>query len=158
MKPTIRVRWTKLPVDKIVEQVTRIELESLVALKGPIQQVIQRNVGTQYFTLADLKRMGHPYKVGGDGRPGGLPSGVINRQSGGFYESLIIRGPLLLGRDRVAITVYSRGDKVLGDWLLTGTGRMKGRPWTSHLRTEIFKVVSPVIAAMEKRIRLRVKV
>ncbi len=141
-----------------MQQVTRLEMEALARLKEPIREVLERNVGTQYFSLTDLRKIGHPYKVNGPGRPGGLPAGVINRQSGGFFESLVLRGPLLLGKDRISITVYSRGEKALGNWLLSGTDRMKGRPWTKHLRTEIFKVTAPAIAALERRIRLRVKV
>lgn len=158
MGVTGKVRWTKLPIEQILQQVAAMELETLTALKAPIKQVIERNVGTQYYSLLALKSMGHPYKVGGPGRPGGVPAGVINRQRGDFYRSIVLRGPLKLSRDRLAITVYSRGEKELGDWLLGGTGRMRGRPWTSHLRTEIFQVAVPAIAALQRRLRLRVKV
>ena len=120
--------------------------------------VIDRNIGTQYFSLEALKQLRHPYRIGGGGRPGGLPAGVVNRQSGNFHKSIIIRGPLLLGKDRVAITVFSRGDKIKGDWLLEGTSRMMGRPWTSHLRTEIYKIAIPIINKTMKSMRLRVKV
>jgi hypothetical protein len=133
-------------------------METLAQLKEPIQEVLNRNIGTQYFTLSDLRQMGHPYKIGGSGRPGGLPIGIINRQSGEFYHSLIIRGPLAISRNRVSITVYSRGEKPLGNWLLSGTNKMQSRPWTKHLRTEIFKIIAPAISSLEKRIRLRVKV
>jgi hypothetical protein len=141
-----------------MEQVTAIELGALMKLKEPIREIIDRNVGTQYYSLANLRLMDHPYKVRGSGRPGGLPAGVVNRQSGVFSRSLRIRGPLLLGRDRISITVFSRGEKPLGNWLLTGTGRMRGRPWTSQLRTEIYKIMAPIIATLGKRMRLRVKV
>lgn len=158
---TGKVRWTKLPIDQILQQITALEMETLSSLKGPIKDVIERNIGTQYFSLAELKAMHHPYRIGGPGRPGGIPAGVVNLQSGDFYSSIVLRGPLKLGQDQVAITVYSRGEKELGGWLLNGThGKhpMQGRPWTNHLRTEIFKVAAPAIAALEKRLRLRVKV
>jgi hypothetical protein len=158
MQPTIHVRWTKLPVERIIQQVTMLEMETLAQLKKPIQEVLDRNVGTQYFSLADLRKLGHPYRIGGSARPGGIPTGVINRQSGEFHRSLVIRGPLILGRDRVSITVYSRGEKSLGGWLLSGTDKMRGRPWTKHLRTEIYKIVVPALLKLERRIRLRIKV
>ena len=147
-----------MPINKIMQQVIALEMETLARLKGPIQEVLVRNVGTQYFSLANLKQIGHPYRIGGPGRPGGLPAGVVNRQSGEFFQSLIIRGPIPLSGDRIALMVYSRGEKPLGNWLLSGTNRMKGRPWTKHLRTEILKVTAPIIAGMGKRLRLRVKV
>ena len=65
---------------------------------------------------------------------------------------------MVISRDRIAITVYSSGEKGLGEWLLSGTSKMKGRPWVSHLRTEIYKITAPAITAMGKRLRLRVKV
>lgn len=155
--PTIRVKWTRLNTAKILQEIRAVELTTLAQLKGPIKEVIDRNIGTQYFSLNDLANLGHPYKLGGSGRPGGIPAGVVNKQSGDFHRSLILRGPRAT-QDRITITVYSRGNKILGDWLLTGTGRMKGRPWTKHLRTEIYQVVMPVINTVNRRLRLRVKV
>lgn len=155
--PTIRVRWTRLNTAAILQKVRAVELTTLAQLKGPIQEVIDRNTGTQYFSLKDLANLGHPYRLGGSGRPGGIPAGVVNKQSGNFHRSLILRGPLAT-QDRITITVYSRGEKMLGDWLLTGTERMKGRPWTKHLRAEIYQVVTPIISTINRRLRLRVKV
>ena len=154
---TGKVRWTKLPIARIIEQIEAVEIETLSSLKEPIRAVIERNVGTQYFSLAALKSMGHPYRIGGPGRPGGIPAGAVNRQSGGFFASFRIRGPLSVSGDRITISVYNTGGyKVLGGYLAEGTERMQGRPWATQLESEIFKVVSPVIAGMQKRLKLKV--
>ena len=165
IKPTINIRWKRLNTEAILKQLQTITLQNLRELKIPIQAVIERNVGTQYFSLEALKHLNHPYRSGmsksnpgrGSGRPGGLPRGVINRQSGDFYHSIVTRGPIIVG-DKVTITVYSRGDKIKGDWLLQGTRRMIGRPWTSHLRHELYAVLDPLITKLMKTMRLRVKV
>jgi hypothetical protein len=157
MGVTGKVRWTKLPIERIIQQIEAVEIETLSSLKEPIRAVIERNVGTQYYSLAALKNMGHPYRIGGPGRPGGLPAGVVNMQSGGFFASFRIRGPLVASGNRITISVYNTaGYKVLGGYLAEGTERMKGRPWATHLETEIFKVTSPVIAALQKRLKLKV--
>ena len=157
MGVTGKVRWTKLPIDAIMQQIETLEIETLSSLKEPIRAVLERNVGTQYASLAALKSMGHPYRIGGPGRPGGIPAGVVNKQSGGFFASFRIRGPLVISGDRVTISVYNTGGyKVLGGYLAEGTDRMKGRPWAAHLETEIFKVANPAITALQKRLKLKV--
>jgi hypothetical protein len=157
--PAIKFRWTKMNTEAILGRLAVEIAQGLSELKVPIKSVIARNVGTQYFTLSDLARLGHPYRLGGGGRPGGLPAGVVNRQSGEFYRSIVVRGPLI-SKDRILITVFSRGEKEKGDWLLTGTGRMRGRSWTTQLNKEIQAVIMPAMAriAAGMRTRLRVKV
>ena len=155
MKMTINSKFTGLPMDKILQEVNAIEMEALVPMKAAIQEVLVKNVGTQYFSLAELKALKHPYRIGG---PGGMPKGIVNLQTGGFFASFRIRGPLA-GRDRNTVTVYNTGGyKVLGEWLLYGTKRMQGRPWAINLYTEIYKVTEPFMAEMTKRLRLRVRI
>ena len=151
---TAKTKFTGLPIDQILQQITAEEMEVLRPLKGVIQQILVENIGTQYFSLADLKVMHHPYKIGG---PGGTPKGMVNLQTGEFFSSLIIRGPLA-GRDRNTITIFSRGGKELGNWLLYGTKRMQGRPWTMNLYTKITKATDAATAELTKRLRVRVKV
>jgi len=158
IRPVIKMRWKKLDTEAILGTLATEIAAELNELKVPIKAVVARNIGTQYFTLRDLRMLQHPYRVGGPGRPGGLPAGVVNRQSGEFYRSIRVRGPLI-SKNRVLITLYSSGDKEKGGWLLEGTKRMKGRPWTVHLEKEVDKVIMPVLdrlTYLNKRLKVKV--
>jgi hypothetical protein len=155
---TIKVKWTKLNVDAIVRQAEAVEKDAMRAAKAMVRSVLVRNIGTQYFDLWQLHKLGHPYGYGRSGRPGGIPAGVVNRQSGRFYRDFFIRGPLHTGK-RISITVGQNGwGQIQGEWLAAGTDRMRGRPWQKHLQKEISKVVRPYLfKTLNERLRLTVK-
>lgn len=156
MRLTAKIRWKRLSADAIIRQVEVLEMEVLASAKAMVAEIIERNVGTQYFTLPMLAKMGHPYSLKGNGRPGGLPKGVVNKQGGDFYESISVRGPLNTGK-RISIYVKSTNSEK-SDWLLTGTDRMQGRPWNSHLKKELRAVVGPYIKRqLQQRLKLTVK-
>jgi hypothetical protein len=158
MNPTVKARWTKLDVDAIVKQVEADEAVILQQARTMAKEILDRNIGTQYYSLPALAAMGHPYGWHGSGRPGGLPAGVVNRQSGEFRDSFIVRVTVA---KRTTLTIYQSGMRTLGIWLREGThGKhaMRGRPWEQHLRNELARTVIPFIDTnLKRRLRLRVK-
>lgn len=154
---TIKVRWTKLNVNRMM---SAVEAEAVSALNGArslARSILIRNIGTQYFSLQQLRGLGHPYSWFGSGRPGNLPAGIVNRQSGGFYQSFFIR--VAPTGKRVSLLVGQTGpEQMQGLWLSEGTSRMRGRNWQGHLRAELARVIRPYIAKnLEQRLKLTVK-
>lgn len=154
----IKVKWTRLDANKLMRSVEAESKSALESARTMARSVLIRNIGTQYFDLRQLRAMGHPYsRIHGMGRPGGIPLGVVNRQSGGFYESFFIR-VAYTGR-RYSLLVGQNGpEQAQGNWLLEGTIRMRGRPWQKYLRSEIAKVVRPYLQTrLNERLKLTVK-
>jgi hypothetical protein len=104
-----------------------------------------------------LRGLGHPYAHHGSGRPGGLPAGIVNRQSAGFYKSFFVR--VAHTGKRVSMIVGQTGaEQMQSLWLTEGTTRMRGRPWQAHLRAEIAQVVRPyLMKTLSDRLKLTVK-
>lgn len=158
MSLTGKVRWTRFNYENVAEQVEAVALEALKELKPVLWDVLEKNVGTQYASLAELRQMGHPYRIGGSGRPKGIPRGVVNRQSGEFFSGFKIHGPQRRGR-YVSISVVV-ADSEKGKKLEHGDPEhnMQGRPWQEHLQAQMRKAVGPAIRRLERTLRIRVKI
>lgn len=153
------VRYTKLNKTALLNEVEQIETDVLAQAKILAQKVIERNIGTQYFSLPQLEAMGHPYsRRHGSGRPGGIPAGIVNKQTGAFLESFVARGPMKMG-PRIGITVHQTGNmEALGRELFTGNHRLRGRPWPAHLKKELTQVMVPFIRGqLETKLRIRLR-
>jgi len=154
---TIKVRWTRLNVQALMQAV---ETETDSAIEGArklARSLLIRNMGTQYFTLKQLRGLKHPYSYHGSGRPGGLPAGIVNKQTGGFYQSFFVR--VAHTGKRVSLVVgQTGGEQMQGFWLTKGTTRMRGRDWQGHLRSEMARTIRPYLAAtLNERLKLTVK-
>lgn len=92
------------------------------------------------YSLADLRRMGHPYARRRPRPP--LPPGVINVQSGLFRRSWHVEAHLRGARMEVSIenrAPYAR-------YLLEGTRRMIPRPYEEALRRELRAAIPRILA------------
>ena len=158
----LKAKGTRLDTSSLMKEIEESQITTLKQLAPMFEKVIKRNVGTRYFSLAQLKAMGHPYgtKPQDTGRPGGLPAGVVNYQSGGFYNSFKILGPRRSpGRVGIYISLTGRGES-LGKLLEEGDPkhRMRGRPWQEHLNRELLKLKPAVDALLQRNLRVRIKV
>jgi hypothetical protein len=153
----IKVRWTKLDANRLM---AAVEGEAISAMEGArklARSILIRNVGTQYFSLEQLRGLGYPYSHRSSSRPGNLPDGIVNRQSGGFYKSFFIR--VAPTGKRVSLLVGQSGaEQMQGLWLQEGTTRMRGRNWQRQLRLEMARVIRPYLAkTLNERLKLTVK-
>jgi len=156
----LKATWSRLKTEDIMKQIEEGQLVTMKQLVPEFQKVLKKNVGTRYFSLAQLKAMGHPYgtKPGDTGRPGGLPAGVVNYQSGQFYNSFRVLGPRR-SAGRIGIYISFTGESI-GRLLEEGDPmhRMRGRPWRTHLNRELSKLRPAVETLLERNLRIRIKV
>lgn len=112
---------------------------ALIDVKAFAQEIVKDTVGTQYYSLATLRKMQHPYSVTTPMPP--MPPGVINLQSGGFYRSLHWLDPKPTGIGGATIQFYSSDEEKSG-WLIGGNGRMMARPYDALLRQRIYRGIT----------------
>lgn len=105
-----------------------------------IEQEMVTCLGTQYYSLLQLKAMGHPYSRSHPNPP--TPPGVINRQTGEFFAGLSVRAPKASG-SLIMLQIVSRSWK--SDLLLHGTARMIDRPYDRELKKRLDSVVPNII-------------
>jgi len=143
-------RVPKASLDRLWKDIQQAEVETLNAAKPVVNEVIRFVVGTRYYDLKTLARMGHPYATHA---PGGLNPGVINVQSGEFFRSFRITGPEVT-RSRTTIFVSNSSWK--GDLLIAGGGRMIPRPWDTYLMWHLQRALRPKLGALfASRLKLR---
>lgn len=124
-------------------------IQGLREIRPLIEEVLVKVVGTQYYSLATLRKMGHPYK---SKAPGGLKPGVINVQSGDFFRAFKVIGPV---RATGAVTIWVENDSSTGERLEAG-GRMIKRPWKSYLMWNLYRAINPVLGPLiAKNIKIR---
>jgi hypothetical protein len=134
---------------KLYREIVKSGVDSLNEVRPLITSVMTKTVGTQYFSLATLKEMGHPYK---DHAPGGLHPGVINVQTGEFFQGFRITVPKIIGG---TITIYIENDSWKGQVLLH-PNHMIARPWESYLMWHLQRTVNPRLTAlMANKFRMR---
>ena len=117
-----------------MDNVRAAQLEASEAIRPLIQRFIDTNFGTQYYSLEDLRSMGHPYAASFGTRtriPVSKPDWVINTQSGELYRSIVIdinhNTGDSTGAKYARITVDS--DSPVGAVINYGTKYMRPRPW-----------------------------
>ncbi len=143
-------RMSKKDLHGIWQSLDRAEAEALSSVKPAIYEVLTKIVGTQYYSLATLRNMGHPYK---SRPPGGLHPGVINVQSGAFFGSFKLVGPSKAGTTMALYLVNTSPKAAL---LNEGTDRMIPRPWSSYLMWHLQRAIRPKLGLeVSKRIKLR---
>ncbi len=152
MGMTMSVKRTKLDPN-IFEQQLQDELMFAMNEIGPIlDAVIKENVGTQYYSLADLKKMGHPYSIAHPHPP--MNPAIINFQTGEFYESTKRMPPVKEGS---IIKTYIVCESWKTDMLTTGTDRMMLRPWMTWLQWNLSRVVRSYFGvAMSAKYKVKV--
>lgn len=158
MSANIKVRWKKPSIENIIAQTEAKQMSVLASGKVMANEIVRKSIGTQYFSLAALKALKHPYSLRGSGRPGGIPAGVVNRQSGRFAKSLFVRGPYKTSY-RIALQVMQTGDaQDIGALLARGSSRMQGRPWQAYLKRELHRLISPYIKnGLAQTLKVKVK-
>lgn len=134
---------------KILKQFENAEIEALNIVKPVIQSVLIATVGTQFYSLTQLRQLGHPYSILHPAPP--MPPGVINRQSGRFFESIVVTSPVRIGT-RVVLSVYA-GDQERVDQLIKG-GRSIPRPYVlllqARMRRQVDRALGEALAGIVK--------
>lgn len=126
---------------------------ALIDVKAFAQEIVKDTVGTQYYSLATLRKMHHPYSVTTPLPP--MPPGVINLQSGAFYRSLHWLNPVSSGQGSATIQFYSSDEEKSG-WLVGGNGRMMARPYDALLRQRIYRGITRQLdAAIRNHARVK---
>lgn len=140
----------KLELNRVWQDIQQAEKETLNAARPVIDEVIRFCVGTRYYSLQTLAKMGHPYA---SGTPGGLHPGIINVQSGEFFRGFRILGPEV---DRSKAVLYVTNQSWKAGLLLAGNGRMIPRPWDTYLMWHLQRALRPKLGAMfASRLKLR---
>lgn len=146
-----RVVHQKLDIGAILHDVERAEAVALREVIPVVHEVVKATVGTQYYSLHQLARMGHPYGIG---RRPPMHPGVINFQSGKFYQGMLVSGPSKVG-SQLRIYVSSTDEK--SDMLLKGTSRMIARPYDKLLQHRLSRVIAPLFGqALARAINIKV--
>jgi hypothetical protein len=92
---------------------------------------IARELSSGRFSLAQLARMGHPYRIGG------VPpqdAAIVNKQTGAFYRGWRVIGPRQRGGDLATKLV---NDSPQAERLSRGTSRMIARPILTRIRERV---------------------
>jgi len=148
------LRSGKVPkgeINRVYKAVVDAGVMSLAEVRPLVYEVLIKCVGTQYYSLAALKQMGHPYKKRA---PGGLNPGVINVQSGEFFRAFKIEGPTRSG-SALTLWVDNYSWKAV---LLIDAPRMISRPWNTYLMWNLQRAITPVLGKLlAKNIKLRWK-
>lgn len=105
---------------KILRQFEEAEREALEAVKPAIRTVLVTTLGTQYYSLSALRRMKHPYSAERPNPP--MPAGVINKQSGRFFDSIVVTDPARVGKQVTMVVFASDQERV--DLLMSGESMM----------------------------------
>jgi hypothetical protein len=108
---------------EIMDRITSEQMAALVTMEPVISGIITETIGTQYYTLEDLRKMKYPYRVGGQPP---MPPGVINMQTGRFFKATRITGPTRIG-DLVILQVINMDEDRARQ--LAGTESEIARPY-----------------------------
>lgn len=143
--------WKGFDQQAIIAQLERNQIAALQASVPLIESTLLTTVGTQYYSLLQLRKLGYPYKVGG--RPP-MPPGVINKQSGQFFRSIRVVGPTKIG-SLIVIQVYSVDEDRA--WQLAGTPREIPRPYKALLQSRLRQQAARQVASISQSL-IKVKV
>lgn len=139
----------KYSLDRVWRDVQLAEADTLNAAKPIINEVLRFVVGTRYYSLKALAKMGHPYATHA---PGGLNAGIINVQSGEFFKSFRLLGPVVTGT-RAILYVTTSSWKAS---LLIAGGKMIPRNWNTYLMWHLQRALRPKLGPMfASRLKLR---
>ena len=131
----------KLELNRLWSSVVQAEVDTLASIRPIVNDILVKNVGTRYYSLAALEKMGHPYK---NRAPGGLAPGVINVQSGEFFRAFRITGPTLSGQ---RVILYIENNSWKAEMLLHPTN-MIPRRWESYLMWHMQRAITPRLGAI----------
>jgi hypothetical protein len=115
---------------KIGEKAIRLSREVRVAERKSAENAIEiaRELSSGRFSSAQLRRMGHPYRLSGTSPQ---DAAIMNRQSGQFYRGWRIIAPRKAG-DEIRTSLVN--DSPHARLLLRGTSRMIARPILTRIR------------------------
>lgn len=106
---------------------TGLDQELDGAMQDCAQMVLQKAQelsGKRYFSLSELRRMGHPYAVRYGSGAAGIPDFIVNLQSGRFAGQWQVQvGKQPDGQYFIILTNTSR----VATYLFTGTSKMRQR-------------------------------
>jgi hypothetical protein len=146
------IKYRGLSAQRLIETFEQTGMEVMGMAKVDAQRMLKSVVGTQYASLAELRKMGHPYarealgiraqlklraamsrkqqmgihaSTGRGGMP--MPPGYINRQSGKFASSFVWEDPRIRG-NQVLVEIQS-SEQNLEQILINGTPTMVERPF-----------------------------
>ena len=147
-----KVRWkTKPDMAAFYALLDAGEAEALAEVKQNVQKVIMLTVGTQYFSFEQLKALRQssggkrrgPYSLVAPNPP--MAPGVINMQSGTFYDSIVALPPTRMnGQLRMAF--ISTDDKAAGV-LEAGSYHMIKRDFRGLLQRRILANIQAELGA-----------
>lgn len=138
---------------RVLAQFEQAEIEALTAVEPVIQSVLIATVGTQYHSLLDLRRMGYPYSADRPKPP--MAPGIINKQSGRFFDSLLVTTPTRVGK-QIVMSVYLMDQERVDQ--LTRGGRSIPRPYKQMLQARMRRQVDKALGdAFASLVKVRVK-
>lgn len=139
---------------RILKQFEAAEVAALIKVVPIARAVLLVTIGTQYFSLVDLHRMGSPYSKAHPNPP--MPPGVINMQSGRFAGSVNMTHPIKIGK-RVVLSVYATDEERVGQ--LSGQGgTMMARPYKLLLQARMRRQVDRALGeALQGLVKVMVK-
>jgi len=135
MSVSAHFQYSRFNTQQVLSGLTKQQTRALDNTKAAIEQVLLATIGTQYYSLAQLRLMKHPYRHGGTPP---LPPGIINKQRGDFYAGTVIIGPTRIGEKVVIQVVNMREDYAA---YFAGTGRMVRRPYKLLLQSRLRRVI-----------------
>ena len=118
---------TNFDVQAILGACIDREVEALSAIQPAAEAMLDIYAGgTQYYSLAQLKAMDHPFSI----RHGTATSKMISRQSGVYRAGFQVGPPIIQANSvRLNLRMVSDRTKELDELLEGGTSRMVARPW-----------------------------
>lgn len=136
-----KVRWKPPNLEAFFAQLDAGEEAALEEVRVNVQQIIKITVGTQYFTLQQLRAMRHedngvlrgPYSLVSQ-RPPMFP-GVINAQSYDFYNSIQPTPPIR--ENGIMMMGFISTDMTMAGNLMAGSYRMMKRDFRGLLQARI---------------------
>ena len=142
--------WKGFDRAAYLQRFTEAQADALQEIQPILMEILTTTVGTQYYDLKTLRKMGHPYSIGGHAP---LPLGIINKQSGRFLEAMRIIGPTRIG-DLVVLQLINMDEERA--WQLKGGGdsRMPPRPYKVLLQDRLRRQAAQKLTAALVKVKV----
>lgn len=123
MSVSATLEFRKIDRRALMDRMTHAQIDALVKMQPILSALITETIGTRHYSLEDLRRMKYPYRIGGSPP---MPAGVINMQSGKFFQATRVIGPTRVG-DLVILQVVNLDEDRARE--LAGTEYEISRPY-----------------------------
>ena len=138
----------------VTEAVQKAIVEGLEDVGKQYKNQVKKTIGLQDHSLEDLRKMGHPYRVGGPEDSVHGDDRIVHRQSGTLYNSIKLQ-PVSQETSR-RFTVYVSSDHPMLQGIIYGTPTMRPRRFHEKAYEDIKdKYWSPLMDAL-KKVNLRI--